>query len=57
MNSLLKILPLKTLVKLLLDIAKIIASKTKTTKDDEVIQTLYEVFELLEPIIPQNKKR
>lgn len=56
MNSILKLLGTKQLVKLLLDIAKIVAQKTKTTKDDEVINTLYEVFEIIEPLIPQKKK-
>lgn len=53
MNNLLKLLPMKVLIKTLLDIAKIIASKTKTEIDDKAIQTLYQVFQILEPLIPQ----
>lgn len=56
MKNLLKLLPLKVLIKTLLDIAKIIASKTKTEIDDDVIQTLEEVFNIIQPILDKNKK-
>lgn len=39
-------------VQLLLKLAKIIAKKTKTTKDDVVIDTLIEVWEELQQAIP-----
>lgn len=57
MNAIFKLIPIKTLIRMLLDIAKIVAVKTKTKIDDDVIQTLYQVFQILEPIIPQKRKR
>lgn len=40
-------------VQLLLKLAKIIVEKTKTQKDDKVVQTLIELWDELEPIIPK----
>lgn len=56
MDKILKILPLKTLIKLLLDVAKIVATKTKTKVDDDIIETLQEVFGIIQPILDKNKK-
>lgn len=56
MYNLLKLIPIKTLIRMLLDIAKIIAVKTKTKIDDDVIQTLEEVFNIIQPILDKNKK-
>lgn len=56
MDKILKILPYKVLIKLLLDVAKIVATKTKTKVDDDVIQTLQEVFGIIQPILDKNKR-
>ena len=38
MAKILKMLPIKTLVKLVFDLMKYIVSKTKNTKDDQIVQ-------------------
>lgn len=44
-------------VDLLLRLAQIIVAKTKTDKDDKVVQTLIEVWDQLQPVIPNNVKK
>jgi len=39
-QSMLKLMPLKQLIRLILDIMKYIATKTKNTTDDEIIASL-----------------
>lgn len=56
MNAIFKLIPIKTLIRMLLDIAKIVAVKTKTKIDDDIIQTLEEVFNIIQPILDKNKK-
>lgn len=40
MANILKLLPIKTLIKLVFDLIKYIVSKTKNTKDDQIVQYL-----------------
>lgn len=53
MQNLLKLLPLKVLINLVFDLLKYIVAKTKNTTDDEIVQALYDMYCIIEPVIPQ----
>lgn len=53
MKALLKLLPLKVLIGLVFDLLKYIVSKTKNTTDDEIVKALYDMWVMIEPVIPQ----
>ena len=55
-QSMLKLMPLKQLIRLILDIMKYIATKTKNTTDDEIIASLQDIYLLIEPLIPDTRK-
>lgn len=57
LKALLKTLPLKVLIGLVFDLLKYIASKTKNTTDDQIVQALWDMYVILEPIVPERAKQ
>lgn len=57
MNMFLKLMPVKVLIKLVLDILKYIASKTKNTKDDQILQAMIDIYDMVQPYVPQKRKK
>ena len=53
MKNLLKLLPMKVLINLVFDLLKYIVGKTKNTTDDEIVQALYDMYCIIQPVIPQ----
>ena len=56
MSKLLKLLPLKQLVRLILDLLAYVVQKTKTKKDDQIVKYLKDIYNLIQPIIPEKTK-
>lgn len=57
MNAIIKILPVKVLIKLVLDILKYLATKTKNTKDDQIVQAMIDIYDMVQPYVPQKRKK
>lgn len=53
---LLKLMPLKSLINLVIQLLQYIVAKTKTTKDDQVLNALIDMYRIIEPVIPSQKK-
>jgi len=47
MNAIIKILPVRVLIRLVLDILKYLATKTKNTKDDEIVQAMVDIYNMV----------
>lgn len=57
MNALIKILPVRVLIRLVLDILKYLSTKTKNTKDDEIVQAMIDIYDMVQPYVPQKRKK
>ena len=57
MSKLLRLLPLKSLIKLILDLLAYVVQKTKNKKDDQILQYLKDVYNLIQPLIPESAKK
>lgn len=53
---LLKLMPLSALINLVIQLLQYIVSKTKTSKDDQILNALIDMYRIIEPVIPSQKK-